>query len=128
MAAGKWYFIRAQDLALSANPSSSNSMARDASSAPSRVRTQLCARWAVAKKRLHCIGQKFSEYGMPETASGLAQFDELVAEVMAEWRIPGLAMAVVRRGEPPLLRCWGLRDTETDAPVTPETLFPICSV
>jgi len=46
---------------------------------------------------------------MPETPlAGLAQFDPLVAEVMAEWRIPGLAMAVVRRGEPALFRCWGM--------------------
>src|SRR3984893_19162146 len=65
---------------------------------------------------------------MPETSDGLAQFGELVAEVMAEWRIPGLAMAVVRRGEAPLLRCWGVRDIETDAAVTPDTVFPICSV
>lgn len=66
---------------------------------------------------------------MPETTSGpLDQFDALVAEVMAEWRIPGLAMAVVRRDEPPLLRCWGLRDIEAGAPVGPDTLFPICSV
>jgi CubicO group peptidase (beta-lactamase class C family) len=66
---------------------------------------------------------------MPGTVSeGLVQFDELVAEVMAEWRIPGLAMAVVRRGEPPLLRCWGVCDIETGLPVAPDTVFPICSI
>jgi CubicO group peptidase (beta-lactamase class C family) len=66
---------------------------------------------------------------MPETPpESLAQFDTLVAEVMAEWRIPGLAMAVVRRDEPPLLRCWGLRDIDAGAPVAPDTVFPICSV
>jgi len=66
---------------------------------------------------------------MPETPSnGLARFDELVAEVMAEWRIPGLALAVVRRNEAPLLRCWGVYDIDTGAPVTPDTVFPICSV
>ena len=54
--------------------------------------------------------------------------DELVAEVMAEWRIPGLAMAVVRRREPTLLRCWGKRDIDAVAPVAPDTVFPICSV
>ena len=59
---------------------------------------------------------------MPETTpEDLAQFDELVAEVMAEWRIPGLALAVVRRDEPPLLHCWGLRDIDTGAPLTPDT-------
>jgi CubicO group peptidase (beta-lactamase class C family) len=66
---------------------------------------------------------------MPEMPSeGLAQFDELVAQVMAEWRIPGVAMAVVRRDEPPLLRCWGLRDIDAGEPVTPDTVFSICSV
>lgn len=66
---------------------------------------------------------------MPQTISkSLAQFDELVAEVLAEWRIPGLAMAVIQGKEPPLLRCWGLRDIDTGAPVTPHTVFPICSV
>ncbi|HMD64021.1 MAG TPA: serine hydrolase domain-containing protein [Stellaceae bacterium] len=56
------------------------------------------------------------------------EFDALVAEVMAEWRILGLALAVVRKDQPPLLRCWGLRDIETGAPVGLDTLFPICSV
>jgi CubicO group peptidase (beta-lactamase class C family) len=66
---------------------------------------------------------------VPETSSeSLAQFDQLVAEIMAEWRIPGLAMAVVHRDEPPLLRCWGLRDLDPGAPVTPDIVFPICSV
>jgi hypothetical protein len=37
--------------------------------------------------------------GMP--SEGL---DVLVAEVMTEWQIPGLAMAAVRKDEPPLLR------------------------
>ena len=65
---------------------------------------------------------------MPETLSELAQFDELVAELMAEWRIPGLALAAVRRNEAPLLRSWGVRDIDTGARVTSDTVFPICSV
>jgi CubicO group peptidase (beta-lactamase class C family) len=66
---------------------------------------------------------------MPEIASDhLAQFDPLVAEVMAGWHIPGLAMAVLRRGEPAVLRCWGVRDIDSGAPVTTDTVFPICSV
>jgi hypothetical protein len=40
--------------------------------------------------------------GMP--SEGLEEFDALIAEVMAEWQIPGLAMAAVREDEPPLLR------------------------
>jgi CubicO group peptidase (beta-lactamase class C family) len=58
----------------------------------------------------------------------LAQFDQLAGEIMTEWQIPGLAMAVVRRHEPPLLRCWGVCDIETGAPVAPDTVFRICSV
>jgi CubicO group peptidase (beta-lactamase class C family) len=66
---------------------------------------------------------------MSEMTSGaLDQFDALVAEVMAEWQIPGVAMAVVRRDEPLLLRCWGLRDVEAGTPAGPDTLFPMCSV
>lgn len=62
------------------------------------------------------------------TPDPLDRFDTLVPEVMAEWRIPGLAMAVVRSDEPSLLRCWGLRDIDACAPVLPDTVFPICSV
>jgi CubicO group peptidase (beta-lactamase class C family) len=47
--------------------------------------------------------------------------------VMVEWQIPGLAMALMRREQPPLLRCWGLRDIDAGAPVTPDTVLPICS-
>jgi CubicO group peptidase (beta-lactamase class C family) len=66
---------------------------------------------------------------MPELPlEGLARFDELIAEIMAEWRIPGLAIAVVRQDEPPLRRCSGLRDIDTRTPVSPGTVFPICSV
>jgi hypothetical protein len=58
-------------------------------------------------------------------SEGLDELDALVAEVMAEWQIPGLALAVVRRDEPPRVCCWGLRDIEGGASVGPDTLFPI---
>ena len=61
-------------------------------------------------------------------SASLDELDALVSEVMAEWQILGLALAVVRMDEPPLPRCWGLRDIETGAPVGHDTLFPICSV
>jgi CubicO group peptidase (beta-lactamase class C family) len=37
-------------------------------------------------------------------------------------------MAGVRKDEPPLLRCWGLRDIGAGAPLGPDTLVPICSM
>jgi CubicO group peptidase (beta-lactamase class C family) len=61
-------------------------------------------------------------------SEGLDELDALVAEVMAEWQIPGPALAVVRKDEPSRVRCWGLRDIEAGTSVGPETLFPICSV
>ncbi|HUH84019.1 MAG TPA: serine hydrolase domain-containing protein [Stellaceae bacterium] len=56
------------------------------------------------------------------------ELDALVAAVMAECHIPGLALAVVRRDAPALLRCWGVRDQDAGVEVDTETLFPICSV
>jgi hypothetical protein len=52
----------------------------------------------------------------------------LVAEIIAEWQIPGLAMAVLRSAEPPQLRCRGVCDIESGTSVDADTVFPICSV
>ena len=46
---------------------------------------------------------------------------------MADWKVPGLAVAVVKDGEVVLLEGYGVRDTATQAPVTPDTLFAIGS-
>jgi CubicO group peptidase (beta-lactamase class C family) len=56
----------------------------------------------------------------------LDQFDALVAEVMAEWQIPGLAMAVIRAAAATML---GLaRHRGRGAGWARDNLFPICSV
>jgi CubicO group peptidase (beta-lactamase class C family) len=52
----------------------------------------------------------------------------LVAEVMSEWHIPGLALAIVRRDAPPLLEAFGLSDIESRTPIETDTLFPIGSI
>jgi CubicO group peptidase (beta-lactamase class C family) len=54
--------------------------------------------------------------------------DALVAKVMAEWHVPGLALAVLRRDAPPLLQAFGLTDIETGTRVETTTLFPIGSI
>jgi CubicO group peptidase (beta-lactamase class C family) len=54
--------------------------------------------------------------------------DALVANVMAEWHIPGLALAVLRRDAPPLLQAFGLRDIESGTRVETTTLIPIGSI
>ena len=47
---------------------------------------------------------------------------------MAEWQVPGLALCVVRDGEPDLLKVYGQRDVEAALPVTVDTQFTICSI
>ena len=55
---------------------------------------------------------------------GLADF---VQEVMREWNVQGLAMAIVHDGEVLFERGFGQRDTARELAVTPRTLFPIAS-
>ena len=63
-----------------------------------------------------------------ETAEALAGFEAFVAEIMAEWQVPGLAVAAVKDGEVVLQGTYGLRDAELGLPVTPRTLFAVGSV
>ena len=47
---------------------------------------------------------------------------------MEEWKVPGLAIAVVQNGEVALVRAYGLRDVEAGLKVTTDTQFLICSI
>src|SRR5262245_60376328 len=47
---------------------------------------------------------------------------------MADWKVPGLAVAVVQDGKVTLLRAYGQRNVEADLPVTAATQFLICSI
>lgn len=58
----------------------------------------------------------------------LHDLDPLVEEAMAEWQVPGLAIAVVREKEPILLKAYGKRDVEADLPLTTDTQFVLCSI
>jgi CubicO group peptidase (beta-lactamase class C family) len=51
----------------------------------------------------------------------------LITEAMDEWKIPGLALAVVQEGEVALVRAYGLRDVEAGLKVTTDTQFLIGS-
>ena len=57
----------------------------------------------------------------------LAGFDAWVAAVMAEWKVPGLGIAVIEDGNVLLARGYGHRNVEEDLPVTADTLFAIGS-
>jgi CubicO group peptidase (beta-lactamase class C family) len=61
-------------------------------------------------------------------SSFVSDLDRLAADVMADWKVPGVALAVVQDGKVALTRAYGQRDAEADLPVTPATQFVICSI
>src|SRR5207244_2543999 len=61
-------------------------------------------------------------------AAFIPALELLIAEAMDEWKIPGLAVAVVQNGEVALVRAYGLRDVEAGLKVTTDTQFLIGSV
>jgi CubicO group peptidase (beta-lactamase class C family) len=62
------------------------------------------------------------------TAELIPGLDRLAVDAMADWKVPGVALAVVKDGKLALTRAYGQRDVEADLPVTPATRFLICSI
>src|SRR3981081_1428946 len=56
-------------------------------------------------------------------AAFIPALELLITEAMDEWKIPGLAVAVVQNGEVALVRGYGLRDLEAGLKVTTDTQF-----
>ena len=54
-------------------------------------------------------------------------FDAVIDRAIKDFKVPGLAIAVVKDGEVIYARGFGQRDVEKDLPVTPRTLFAIGS-
>ena len=61
-------------------------------------------------------------------AAFIPELERLIPEVMEEWKVPGLAVAVVQNGEVAFVRPYGLRDVEADLKVTTDTQFLTGSV
>ena len=59
--------------------------------------------------------------------SRLDGFDPWVESVMAEWKVPGLGVAIVEDGEIVYAKGYGWRNVEQQLPVTADTLFAIGS-
>jgi CubicO group peptidase (beta-lactamase class C family) len=55
---------------------------------------------------------------------GLAEF---ITKGMAEWKVPGMAVAVIKDGKVILSEGFGLRDVKNNLKVTPQTVFAIGS-
>ena len=56
------------------------------------------------------------------------ELDRLAVDAMADWRVPGAALAVVQDGKVALAKAYGQRDVEANLPVTTATQFLICSI
>lgn len=59
--------------------------------------------------------------------TSLIDLDQKIASWMKEWHVPGMAVGVVKNGETLLYKGYGVRNVETGAPVTPNTVFRIAS-
>ncbi len=57
-----------------------------------------------------------------------ASFDEYAKTAIADFRTPGLAVAIIKDGQVVLARGYGVRRLGEDGPVDEQTLFPIASV
>src|SRR6516164_8898992 len=66
--------------------------------------------------------------GSESIAAFIPELELLITEAMDEWKIPGLAVAVVQNGEVALVRAYGLRDVEAGLKVTTDTQFLIGSI
>src|SRR5438309_11449065 len=61
-------------------------------------------------------------------AAFIPALELLIAEAMDEWKVPGLAVAVVQNGGVALVRAYGLRDVEAGLNVTTDTQLLIGSI
>jgi CubicO group peptidase (beta-lactamase class C family) len=57
-----------------------------------------------------------------------AELDAFVTQMMADYNVPGVGLAVIENGDISYLRGYGVRDVTTGALVTPDTQFAIGSV
>ena len=65
-------------------------------------------------------------------ADGISQdridrLDKKLQEWQTEYKIPGLAIAVIYDNQPILMKGYGLADIKSERPVTPETIFAVGS-
>jgi CubicO group peptidase (beta-lactamase class C family) len=58
----------------------------------------------------------------------IPELDRLAVDVMADWQVPGAALAVVQDGTVALTKAYGQRDVEANLPVTRTTQFVIGSI
>ncbi len=72
------------------------------------------------------IGLLFSA-PQEEKKPNLKGFTEFVAKGMAEWKVPGMAISIIKDGKVVFAEGFGFRDIKQSLKVTPRTLFAIGS-
>lgn len=65
-----------------------------------------------------------AQNGAPASLNG---FDGFVEQVMKDWHVPGIAVAIVKDGRVVYAKGYGFRDVKKGLKVTPDTLFAIGS-
>jgi len=66
-----------------------------------------------------CFAQQISK----EDRAAAVKIDRVVNEQMSANKIPGVSLAVLRKGKIVLLKSYGLANVEHQVPVKPETIF-----
>ena len=64
---------------------------------------------------------------VPNHVERLEGYEDFVRAVMEEWKVPGVAIGLVKDGEVVLAQGFGKRDREAGLDVTPRTIFGIAS-
>ena len=67
------------------------------------------------------------ENQLPDATTQLRELDDFVRTVMQDWKVPGLALTVIKDNEVIYAQGFGQRDKTHDLSVTTQTLFPIAS-
>jgi len=62
------------------------------------------------------------------SSAALENLDQFVATQMQDWKVPGVAIAVVQKGNVIYSHGFGLRDIKGNRPVTTKTIFAIGSI
>ena len=83
---------------------------------------------AAAPNLLEAQKKKPAAPAASPVAVKLEGLDDLAAQAMKEWKVPGVALAVVQDGKVIYAKGYGCRDLENKLPVTTATLFPIGSI
>src|SRR5215813_15608165 len=69
--------------------------------------------------------RRTAESAAKSPVAKLEGLDALADQAMKEWKVPGVAIAIVQDGKVIYAKGYGYRDVENKLPVTTGTLFPI---